>query len=139
MRETEMSRQLKKLFAECDYSGFLMRIETGTRSGVPDLYYILDSSSGWIELKQCRQQKNLIIKIPYRPGQQGFLQEHLFCGGKSFVLLHLEDYTGVKKFYLINHNFNLKVLKNTASLKSCCCWQGNILNEELLHCLKRGF
>lgn len=132
MLEKDMYKEMKKLFGN---KGLLRRIESGVYVGFPDVIYTYCGTTGWIELKQTKQQKNGKIKIPYRPGQQGFLIENELHGGTGFVLLYLDNNFGSSHYFLINTSFNLKYFKNIECLCNSCCWVGDKLNNEFLSVL----
>ena len=124
MTETKIYQKLKQLFDKNNF-GEITRIESGsTVLGIPDCYYAsLKGCHGWIELKQTKQSKNGKIKIPYRPGQQRWLNFHAKLDLNIFVLLWLEGY-----FYLINKNFLIKEYLNLQQLIMHCCCIGSLEN-----------
>lgn len=127
MKESKMYQELKKFTADNKYF-HLHRIESGnTCSGIPDIYYIFCGRCGWIELKQTEKKSDGSIIIPYRPGQQNWLHEHISAQTYALVLLHCEE-----KYYLIHKNFKKKIFSDEKELLDSCCWKGKKLNSDFL-------
>ena len=122
-----MYQELKKFAKEQKYF-HLHRIESGnTFAGIPDIYYTLDERCGWIELKQTEKKPDGSIVIPYRPGQQNWLNYHISLQTYAFVLLYFE-----KKYYLIYRNFRKSKFTTENELFFSCCWIGEKFNNDFL-------
>lgn len=56
---------------------FVQRIESGeTGKGIPDIYAVsIEGAAYWLELKRVHKSigRNPIVEIPWRPGQQSWL------------------------------------------------------------------
>jgi hypothetical protein len=63
--------------------GFVQTIETTTKAGVPDLYFVLGGIDAWLELKVGHQSGPLI-----RKEQRIWGMKHAKSGGKSFFLYY---------------------------------------------------
>lgn len=73
---------------------FVQRIESGeTGKGIPDLFVITKGTSMWIELKRvhksCHRCK--YVEIPWRPGQQAWLNDVTTRGMKCFTIACFDD------------------------------------------------
>ncbi len=93
MTEKRMYEVMKKELHRDDWI-FFQRIESNIDFGIPDLYYCIDvKHAGWIELKQTDKcLKNGIVKIPFRPGQYGWLKHHTLFSNNTFLFLWLQGY-----------------------------------------------
>ncbi len=93
MTEKRMYEVMKKELHRDDWF-FFQRIESNIDFGIPDLYYCIDvKHAGWIELKQTDKcLKNGIVKIPFRPGQYGWLKHHTSFSNNTFLFLWLQGY-----------------------------------------------
>lgn len=66
---------------------FVQRIESGsTGRGVPDIYCIIGETPLWIELKRVRRNSTRYVEVPWRPGQQAWLNEVTRRGQLAFTL-----------------------------------------------------
>lgn len=81
------------------------RIETGlTGEGVPDTYFCINGSSGWIESKYINaypKRETTPIKIKLSGNQEAWLSTHDKAGGRGFVFLQIG-----RDYYLFNKNWN---------------------------------
>lgn len=137
MTEKNILKELKKVFNESG-KGEVNPIETGIKVGIPDVSYTYMGTTGWIELKQTKQQKCGKIKIPYRPGQQAFLIKNKFYGGMCFVLIYVaSNIVDGGMYCLIDKNFRLKYFNNIEELLGSCCWSSTKLNLSILSKLKK--
>lgn len=117
MRESLLYKKLKNQLSQQNV--FLQRIESGgTGLGIPDLFFQHTSINGWIELKQINHNQGEYVKIPFRPGQLGWLKMLLSYGGNVYLLCNfinthkiilLKNY-GIKDCYTVgelyfNNNF----------------------------------
>ncbi len=129
MKENKMYEKLKKVV---NTYGKVYSIETGgTSKGIPDVFFVLnDNTSGWIELKQSKINKNGTFRIQYRAGQKVFLTLCSDAETKSFVLLYLEG-----TFYLIYKNFKKDFFLSIEDLLQDCAWNGKKLNKNLVDAL----
>jgi hypothetical protein len=87
VREANFNRKFRK---EMEALGFKFdRVEShGTAPSIPDDAWVHSSGkSGWIEIKEC---ESFPSKMPYRPGQALWLDEHWRNGGNCCTLLHLK-------------------------------------------------
>ena len=77
-RESKLWLRIKNL----KLKGQIFRIESNTINGIPDIYYLKNSKSIWIELKS-NQDKNLGLS----KYQINWHIDHFNNGGQSFILL----------------------------------------------------
>lgn len=73
---------------------FVQRIESGeTGKGIPDLFVITQGIPMWVELKRihdtCSDKK--VLEIPWRPGQQAWLNDVTKRGMKCMTLACYDD------------------------------------------------
>ena len=81
---------------------FVQRIESGeTGKGIPDLFVIMKGCPMWIELKRVHAMisQNAWLVIPWRPGQQAWLNDVQKRGVQCITLACYDD--GIAK---INHH-----------------------------------
>ena len=76
-RESKLWLRIKNL----KLKGQIFRIESNTINGIPDIYYLKNSKSIWIELKS-NQDKNLGLS----KYQINWHLTHFKNGGQSFIL-----------------------------------------------------
>ena len=135
MLENKMWEQVKKVFWDC----FLYRIENRTGK-VPDIYFSIKDSNGWIELKNIVMvKKNGIIDIPFRPGQYPWIIDHLRYNKNIFLIGTIQfapEYkwfvkmgTDIKESY---STLNLKML----TIKQVRAWVLSLLYNNKLKSLK---
>lgn len=71
---------------------FVQRIESGTTGkGIPDIYAIVGRTPIWIELKRVRHNKSRYEVIPWRPGQQAWLNDVVARGQQAITLCCFND------------------------------------------------
>lgn len=74
---------------------FVQRIESGeTGKGIPDIYAVsAGGSSYWLELKRVHKVlgRDLIVEIPWRPGQQSWLHAVTMRNQKCRTLACFDD------------------------------------------------
>ena len=73
---------------------FVQRIESGeTGKGIPDLFVITRGVPMWIELKRVHDtcSDKLYFTIPWRPGQQAWLNDVQSRGVMCFTLACFDD------------------------------------------------
>ena len=111
--ESLLWQQIKKL----KLNGQIFRIESKTINGIPDIYYLSNGRSIWIELK-ANDSKNLGLS----KYQINWHIDHFKNGGTSFILqkclLHRElklfQIRGTRDLHLVaqgeNSSFVLRVL-----------------------------
>ena len=73
---------------------FVQRIESGeTGKGIPDLFVITKGTPMWVELKRvhgtCSDKQ--FLEIPWRPGQQAWLNDVQSRGVTCFTLVCYDD------------------------------------------------
>ena len=68
---------------------FIQRIETSIERGIPDVYYINNGRSGWIEGKYIRQpkRKTTKLKVKITVEQIAWHISHARHGGLSYFLV----------------------------------------------------
>ena len=76
-RESLLWQKVKKALSE----SFLTRIESSTINGIPDVYYICEGKSIWVELKS-----NEVKDLGLSKYQVNWPLDHQLHGGKSFIL-----------------------------------------------------
>ena len=75
--ESKLWQRIKNL----KLKGQLFRIESNTINGIPDVYWLINNKSFWIELKS-----NDVNNLGLSKFQINWHLEHLFNGGQSFIL-----------------------------------------------------
>ena len=99
-RESLLWAKIKKL----KLIGQIFRIESNTINGIPDVYYICEGKSIWVELKS-NEVKNLGLS----KYQINWHIEHQIHGGKSFILQ--ETLTqGLLKLYKVRETRRVELL-----------------------------
>ena len=96
--------------------GHFCRVESGdTSPGIPDVYYQLNSSSGWIELKVDRHPRS---QLPFKRGglrddQVDWIDAELKYSGRTWIIARLE---GPKEVVVIwgGHARNFNYYSRTA-------------------------
>ena len=85
--------------------GKLVRIESATQSGIPDVHYTVSGHSGWIELKVIGSLPRVasgIVKVAhFKPVQREWIKSEMKCGGMAFVFL-LADTKKGRKYFLFD-------------------------------------
>ena len=99
-RESLLWAKIKKL----KLIGQIFRIESNTINGIPDVYYICEGKSIWVELKS-NEVKNLGLS----KYQINWNLDHKLHGGKSFILQ--ETLTqGLFKLYKVRETRRVELL-----------------------------
>jgi hypothetical protein len=99
-RESLLWAKIKKL----KLIGQIFRIESNTINGIPDVYYICEGKSIWVELKS-NEVKNLGLS----KYQINWHLDHQLHGGKSFILQ--ETLTqGLFKLYKVRETRRVELL-----------------------------
>ena len=75
--ENNLWQRIKKL----NLKGQLFRIESNTINGIPDVYWLINNGSIWIELKS-----NAVNNLGLSKYQINWHLTHYKNGGKSFIL-----------------------------------------------------
>lgn len=73
---------------------FVQRIESGeTGKGIPDLFVITHKTPMWIELKRVHDtcSSKFAVQIPWRPGQQAWLNDVQSRGVMTMTLACFND------------------------------------------------
>lgn len=72
---------------------FVQRIESGeTGKGIPDLFVITQGTPMWIELKRVHGVcHRTMVEIPWRPGQQAWLNDVTKRGVTCFTIACFDD------------------------------------------------
>ena len=72
---------------------FVQRIESGeTGKGIPDLFVITHGIPMWIELKRVHGAcHRTVVEIPWRPGQQAWLNDVTKRGVTCFTIACFDD------------------------------------------------
>ncbi len=74
----------------------MYRVENRVMKGMPDVHYILDGQSGWIELKYLKSWPKTRMSIGLRLNQSFWLKEYNEHKGKSWVLIRIgRDFIGL--------------------------------------------
>jgi len=99
-RESLLWQRIKKL----KLKGQIFRIESNTINGIPDVYWLLDGQSIWIELKS-----NNIKNCGLSKFQINWHNNHFKNGGRSFILQRDVSLRRLKLFELRGSRF-VKIL-----------------------------
>lgn len=90
MTESQLYAKLKTGLSS--YKIKMTRIETGGMElGVPDIAYRTINQDGWIEMKIIPQYSRGQIKVPFRPGQMGWIRSYRRLRGAIFLFLVIEN------------------------------------------------
>ena len=98
--EKNLWQKVKKL----NLKGQLFRIESNTINGIPDVYYIREGKSIWVELKS-NEVKNLGLS----KYQINWHIDHQIHGGKSFILQETLS-QGLLKLYKVRETRRVELL-----------------------------
>jgi len=107
MTESDMYKTLKR---KLDPLGILLqRIEIGAVGvGVPDVFYRTWNRDGWIEFKIAkRYPNNPILRVPFRPGQLGWIHRYVKLHGTVFLFFLVEDDLWIFKNERIKEEYSL--------------------------------
>jgi len=99
-RESLLWAKIRKL----KLIGQIFRIESNTINGIPDVYYICDGKSIWVELKS-NEVKNLGLS----KYQINWHLDHQVHGGKSFILQETLS-QGLLKLYRVRETRRVELL-----------------------------
>jgi len=99
-RESLLWQRIKKL----KLKGQIFRIESNTINGIPDVYWLLNGQSIWIELKS-----NNIKNCGLSKFQINWHNNHFKNGGRSFILQRDVSLRRLKLFELRGSRF-VKIL-----------------------------
>ena len=89
--EKNLWQRIKKL----KLKGQIFRIESNTINGIPDVFWLINNKSFWIELKS-----NDVKNLGLSKFQINWHLEHLFNGGQSFILRETLSQRPLKLFEL---------------------------------------
>ena len=84
--------------------GQIFRIESNTINGIPDVYYICEGKSIWVELKS-----NEIKDLGLSKYQTNWHINHQIHGGKSFILQETLS-QGLLKLYRVRETRRVELL-----------------------------
>ena len=98
--EKNLWQRIKKL----KLKGQIFRIESNTINGIPDVYYIREGKSIWVELKS-NEVKNLGLS----KYQINWHIDHQIHGGKSFILQETLS-QGLLKLYKVRETRRVELL-----------------------------
>ena len=99
-RESLLWAKIRKL----KLIGQIFRIESNTINGIPDVYYICEGKSIWVELKS-NEVKNLGLS----KYQINWHIDHQIHGGKSFILQETLS-QGLLKLYRVRETRRVELL-----------------------------
>tara|TARA_R100000664_G_C2749982_1_gene137323 strand:+ start:1616 stop:1999 length:384 start_codon:yes stop_codon:yes gene_type:complete len=99
-RESLLWAKIRKL----KLIGQIFRIESNTINGIPDVYYIREGKSIWVELKS-NEVKNLGLS----KYQINWHIDHQIHGGKSFILQETLS-QGLLKLYKVRETRRVELL-----------------------------
>ena len=85
--------------------GQIFRIESNTINGIPDVYYICEGKSIWVELKS-NEVKDLAGLSKY---QTNWHVDHQLHGGKSYILQETSR-EGLLKLYRVRETRRVELL-----------------------------
>ena len=99
-RESLLWAKIRKL----KLIGQIFRIESNTINGIPDVYYINEGKSIWVELKS-----NEVKDLGLSKYQINWHIDHLIHGGKSFILQETLS-QGLLKLYRVRETRRVELL-----------------------------
>ena len=108
----------------------MYRVENRVASGMPDIHYIHDGNTGWIELKYLeRFPKKGKMRIGLRQSQHLWHLRYGGYGGKTWILVRI----GRAGIFLIKgeNSMELQRMPNSARFLELCKWKhiGNMTDE----------
>jgi hypothetical protein len=107
LKEKDMYRQLKY---KLDDHILLQRIESHlTGLGIPDVYFKTMYNEGWIEFKEVKPPPSFykkIIKIPFRPGQFGWIKHYVSLNGNMILACTVDKTWYCFKGHLIKQEYH---------------------------------
>lgn len=113
---------------------FLQRHEDKILFGLPDVHYLYNKFSGWIELKSALETKNRVIKIKISQQQKIWAYTYHKYGGNVFlfVLLNKRIYIMCPDTILqLEENMKIEAFENLTFYIS----EENIDYNDILHIL----
>ena len=99
-RESLLWAKIKKL----KLIGQIFRIESNTINGIPDVYYICEGKSIWVELKS-----NEVKDLGLSKYQTNWHIDHQLHGGKSYILQETLS-QGLLKLYRVRETRRVELL-----------------------------
>ena len=99
-RESLLWAKIRKL----KLIGQIFRIESNTINGIPDVYYICEGKSIWVELKS-----NEVKDLGLSKYQTNWHLDHQLHGGKSFILQETLS-QGLLKLYRVRETRRVELL-----------------------------
>ena len=99
-RESLLWAKIRKL----KLIGQIFRIESNTINGIPDVYYICEGKSIWVELKS-----NEVKDLGLSKYQVNWHLDHQLHGGKSFILQETLS-QGLFKLYRVRETRRVELL-----------------------------
>jgi hypothetical protein len=99
-RESLLWAKIRKL----KLIGQIFRIESNTINGIPDVYYICEGKSIWVELKS-----NEVKDLGLSKYQTNWHIDHQIHGGKSFILQETLS-QGLLKLYRVRETRRVELL-----------------------------
>jgi hypothetical protein len=107
------------------------RVENKVAAGMPDIHYVSEAGSGWIELKYIPEfQIKGRTKIGIRKAQAIWHKNYKNDGGISWILLRV----GREKIFLFNgeHAEKISKMPPDKEIVTMSCWSffGNLKKED---------
>ena len=99
-RESLLWAEIRKL----KLIGQIFRIESNTINGIPDVYYICEGKSIWVELKS-----NEVKDLGLSKYQTNWHIDHQLHGGKSYILQETLS-QGLLKLYRVRETRRVELL-----------------------------
>ena len=99
-RESLLWAKIRKL----KLIGQIFRIESNTINGIPDVYYLCEGKSIWVELKS-----NEVKDLGLSKYQTNWHLDHQLHGGKSFILQETLS-QGLLKLYRVRETRRVELL-----------------------------
>ena len=111
--EKNLWKRIKKL----NLKGQIFRIESNTINGIPDVYWLINAKSIWIELKS-----NDVKNLGLSKFQINWHLTHFKNGGHSFILREALSQRGVKtplyQLFVVREPRNLVLVYENLNLKN---------------------
>ena len=106
------------------------RVENKVAVGMPDVHYIHEGVSGWIELKFMNDWPKKRMTTGFMQTQAMWLETYHLNGGNSWIMLRIgREFTG-----LLSGREAMKIYDrpSKAAFRGMLCWHamGNIKEEE---------
>jgi len=108
----------------------MYRVENRVAKGMPDVHYLKDGNSGWVELKYLKQWPKTRMSVGLRQNQYIWHKQYRAENGKCWVLIRIgRDFTALFDGMLSQELFKRPSRKDFVEMASWCKF-GNLTKED---------